>query len=185
MFMNQRVLKTRNMMKMNINNIVTHMLEIGYEKSDPEIELLSNDKLKWDNPEQVFCLHCFSNEQALKNVIKRLYPTADYKALTFLFQHYDFLENQIQFVLKDFSKHGGLCDKSRWVLKQWFKSLIGEEPEEISKKGFFRPDFGKTNLWIQFCEVCMSIYYTGFTSSNIEFMQVIDKMAKEKLNGGY
>lgn len=166
-----------------IKEIVDKLIERGHDENEPLILLLKNTELKWDNPEQVFCLHCFTNEQNLRNVLKLLYPESDDVVLSFLFQHYDFVEHQIQSVLSDLSTDGGLCDKSRWVLKQWFNELTGKEVENIAERKEYHPDFGHVNLWIQLCEVSMNIYYKGCTLSNMDFMKIMNKMAMEVLDG--
>lgn len=171
------------MMEKKINEFVNKLIEEGCDKNEPIIQLLSKKELKWDNPEHVYSLHCFMNEQAMRNVLKHLYPEADDIALTFLFQHYDFIEHQIKAVLEDLSSEGGITDKSRWILKQWFCELTHQEVENIVERQWYHPDFGHVNLWIQFCEVCMNIYYKGFTESNLDFMKIINKMAMEVLDG--
>jgi hypothetical protein len=170
-------------MEDKLKTFTNKLIEEGYDETDPIIQLLNKHELKWDNPEQVFALHCFMNEQAMRTVLKQLYPNANTNTLTFLFQHYDFVEHQIQSVLQDLSMEGGICDKSRWVLKQWFRTLTNQEPENITERKMYHPDFGCVNLWIQFCEVAMSIYYKGLTESNVSFLQTINKMSMEVYNG--
>lgn len=170
-------------MEEKIKSFREKLLDEGYAESDPTIQLLSNNDLKWDNPEQVHALHCFMNEQAMQKVVKHLYPDANIHSLVFLFQHYDFVEHQIKSVLEDLSESGCLCDKSRWILKQWFKELTNQKVENITERKEYHPDFGHVNLWIQFCEITMSIYYKGFTESNLEFLKIINKMAMEVYDG--
>ena len=170
-------------MEEKIKSFRDKLLYEGYDESDPIIHLLNKDDLKWDNPEQVHALHCFMNEQAMQKVIKHLYPNANINSLVFLFQHYDFVEHQLRAVLEDLSKDGCICDKSRWILKQWFNSLTNQQVEYITERKEYHPDFGHVNLWIQFCETTMNIYYKGFTENNLEFMKIINKMAMEVYNG--
>ncbi len=172
-------------MNEKIKELVDKLIERGHDENEPIILLLKNAELKWDNPEQVFCLHCFINEQTMRNVLKLLYPESDDVALSFLFQHYDFIEHQIKAVLEDLSKDGCICDKSRWILKQWFNSLTNQKVEYITERKEYHPDFGHVNLWIQFCETTMNIYYKGFTESNLEFMKIMNKMAMEVYHGRY
>ena len=171
-------------MKEKIKSIINKMLENGYEEDDPVVQLLEKNELKWDNPEQVYCLHCFTNAETLKSALKRIYPECkQINNLAFLFQNYFYLENQIKSALSDFAYQGAICDKARWVLKQWFKILIEEDAEDIVERQWYHPNFGNRNFWMQFCEVSTDAYYHGFTDENMEFMKVVRKIAKETCYG--
>jgi hypothetical protein len=166
-------------MEEKIQEIVEKMIEHGCAEDDAVLQLLNNKTFKWDNPEQIYCLYTFQNQEVMKSALKKIYPQSDINSLVFLFQNYGYLENQIKFVLDDFSYQGAICDKARWALRQWFYYLTGKDTDEITERKWFHPNFGNANFWIQFCEVSMNIYYYGLTDNNIDFMRIARKIARE------
>lgn len=164
-----------------IKAIIDKMIENSCEDDDAVLNLLQRKDLKWDNPELVYSLYCFGNENVLRRAIQMIYPEFETHSLVFLFQHYGYLENQIKSILEPLASDGGIADKARWVLKQWFCQLTKQDVDYLAERKWYHPDFGNTNFWIQFCEICMDIYYHGFTERNLSHMMIVQKLAKEAL----
>ena len=150
-------------------------------KIDLNAKQIQHD-LNWENPEEVY--HAINNTKiAVRTTIESMFEDCDAEKIEFVYANYDFLENQIQ----QFLEQDYFTDiKSAWVIRQYFKDLIGEvtdnlegdwyDPEHIGRR-CTEPEFGSTNDWISFVDAMIEMYKNGMTQKvekeikNIKYLQ--------------
>jgi hypothetical protein len=129
--------------------------------------------LNWEDPEEINMKWFGQDKRTLHEILDGLYPDCDIDALTFLYQHYDFLENQIhQFLDMD----GMAYDKSNWILKQYFEELVGGMPDQLGEdridplivtRECDKPEFGTTDEWLDFVKAMCDLYRNGPKEKNM------------------
>lgn len=147
--------------------------------------LVELSKLNWDSPEDIN-VKWFGNEHdSLCEILEILYPDCDIDKLAFLFHCYDYLENQIQSFL---DADGYSYDKSKWILKQYFESLVGGIPDELGDdkldslyitRQWNQPEFGATNEWLDFVNTAADIYRNGYTEKNMVAIARMRRLRQE------
>lgn len=126
----------------------------------------------WEDPESVNMQWFGADRTTLIKLLDAIYPDCDSKELAFLYQHYDYLENQIHaFIDAD----GMAYEKSNWILKQYFEELVGGIPDQLGEdridplivtRGCDKPEFGTTDEWLDFVKAMCDMYRNGPTDKN-------------------
>ena len=123
--------------------------------------------LDWDNPE-VINMEWFGKEHdTLHAILDTMYPDCDIDKLAFLFQCYDYLENQIAPLLP---QNGDCQYKIRWILRQYFEELVGGIPDELGEdlldstnltRKWNQPEYGTTDEWLDYVKAMYELYREG------------------------
>lgn len=117
-----------------------------------------------DDPEHfsLFVMHKING--VLEELITSACPNISRENLhkiVFLYQHYDFIEHHLIWLVE--SREGGCCwaDKTRWLLRAYQKYLQdGEAPNMmIGEKCYWKPEFGTGEQWIGYIDGIHRLYY--------------------------
>ncbi|MBQ8626146.1 MAG: hypothetical protein IJ419_08300 [Agathobacter sp.] len=153
--------------------------------SDNFLKIVEIADYNWENPEDIN-IKWFGKEcDTLHKILNKLYPDCDIDKLAFLFQCYDYLENQIApFLPAD----GNWQFKCRWILKQYFESLVGGIPDQLGEdqldptyitRKWNEPDYGTTDEWLEYVETMYNMYRNG---PEEKYLKVINGMYRLQQN---
>jgi hypothetical protein len=141
-------------------------------------------KLDWDDPEQIYDKWIRQDHKAVESFLAEIYEDCDVKKITSLYVNYEFLENQLlQFIEAD----SQMYDKTRWILRQYFATLIGDCPDEIpddfdGSRKHYHPEFGTTEDWLDFVEAMDDMYRNGPTEKNLRGIKRMQILYDEYVN---
>lgn len=144
--------------------------------------------MNWDNPEEINMQWFGQDRDTLENILRHLYPDCDTTKLAFLYQCYDFLENQIHMLLE---QDGYAYDKSKWILKQYFKELVGSVPDFLDpawenetylERKWNLPEFGDTDDWFDYIEAVADVYKNGLTDKNLKTINYMKRLQTKYMN---
>ena len=138
----------------------------------------------WNSPEEVHDKWLRKDKEAIGPFLEGLYPDCDTKKIANLYFNYGYLEDQIfPFVASDCFAY----DKTRWILKQYFESLVGGIPDSIpndfpESRRTYHPEFGMTDDWMMFVEAMQDLHANGLNDKNMKAMVRMRKLHEEYLN---
>lgn len=141
-------------------------------------------KLDWDDPEQIYDKWIREDHKSVESFLSEIYEDCDVKKITSLYVNYEYLENQLlNFLPADSQSY----DKTRWILKQYFESLIGGCPDAIyddfeGSRKYYHPEFGTTDEWLDFVETMDDMYYNGPTEKNMRGIKRMQILYDEHMN---
>ena len=136
----------------------------------------------WENPEEINMKWFGKEHDTLRKILDKLYPDCDIDKLTFLFQCYDYLENQLSpFITAD-------CNyqfKVRWILKQYFEELVGGIPDQLGEdmldstyitRKWNEPEYGATDEWLEYVDAMYNMYRNGPDSKALKAINNMQKL---------
>lgn len=122
------------------------------------------DQFPLDSAEKFNILFMFELDQILDMAIKNALPDVSEKNknnLIFLYKNYEFIENQLEWLIKQ--REGIACvnDKTRWLLHHYAKFQLDGAALDmtISEKCFWKPKFGTGEHWLSFIDGIQAMYY--------------------------
>ena len=147
--------------------------------------IISVMNLNWEDPEEINIKWFGKEHDALHAILDEIYPDCDIDRLAFLFQCYDYLENQIcAFIDAD----GMSYEKSKWILKQYFEELVGGIPDQLGEdridqlvitRECDKPEFGTTDEWIDFVKAMCDMYRNGPDIKNMKAIAYMQKLRQD------
>lgn len=141
--------------------------------------------IDFENPEEVNMKWFGKEHDALYAILEAVYEDCDTDKLTFLFQCYDYLENQLSpFIPAD----SNYQFKVRWILRQYLEELIGGIPDELGEdmldstyitRKWNQPEYGTTSEWLEYVDAMYDMYRNGPSSKT---MKTINNMYRLQQN---
>lgn len=134
-------------------------------------------------------LHLYESEQPMEQYIKEHFRNKGVSSrdaldkLVFIYQNYSFLKMNVE-KLVDLGR-GCCADKSSYVVKSYIRYL-SNQPKEIfyvrgeEKHEYWHPDFGNVDLWYQFIDSLISLYY-GYTEEYLKTYAALQSLRKATL----
>ncbi|WP_368263266.1 hypothetical protein [Clostridium disporicum] len=159
-------------MDKNVEQCLTNLFGALTAKSEEEamdlfaeaINNINESKKRINNPEHfnIFINHKLNKGIGLlANTLHEPSVCKDKGKPNFIYQHYDFLENNIRnlCVLRE----GSSCcaDKSRYILKMYLNySITGEIPHfNPENEKYWIPNFGDNEMWMNYCDGLYKMHY--------------------------
>jgi integrase len=138
----------------------------------------------WNNPEEVYDTWLRKDHETVGKRLDSIFEDCDNKKIRTLYFNYEFFENQIlAFVESDYFAYS----KARWILKQYFKSLVGDIPDYIpddyeGSRRTYHPEFGTTDDWMNFIKACDELYHDGMTAKVMKEFNRMNRLYEQYLN---
>lgn len=100
--------------------------------------------------------------------------------LCFLYKNYNFIEYNLEFLIKKYE--GWICsaDKTRWLVDRYHEYIVKDAIPDMnrSEKCYWKPCFGSGELWMNFCESLFDLYY-GQPQKYLEITKELMKCVNE------
>jgi hypothetical protein len=138
----------------------------------------------WDNPEEVYDQWIRQDRETVSKYLDSIFEDCDDKKIRTLYFNYEFFENQIlRFVASDCFAY----EKTHWILKQYFESLVGGVPDSIpddyeGSRRTYHPEFGTTDDWMDFIATIHNLYHDGPTEKNLRGLRRMQILHDEYIN---
>lgn len=151
-------------------------------------QMLKITGLNWERPVDVHIGWFEADRETLMTILDRLYPDCDISKLAFLYQHYDYLENQIFAFLDD---DGESEVKAAWILRQHFEKIVGGIPDELGDdlldstiitRTYDLPEFGKTDEWLDYVDAMYEMFVHGPTDKTMVAIARMRRLRQEFLD---
>ena len=151
-------------------------------------KILEVAKFDWENPEEINMKWFGKEHDTLHEILDTMYPDCDIDKLTFLFQCYDYLENQLAGFLPC---DGNFQFKIRWILKQYFEDLVGGIPDQLGEdqldptyitRKWNEPDCGTTDEWLEYVEAMCDLYRNGPDDKNLKAINRMRRLYQDFLD---
>lgn len=124
------------------------------------------------------------------DIIKCPSPTLAQSRISFLYLNYDFVKSHIEGVIKPLESWPCSADKSRYIINAYEKYFMEGIPlglprdEKRDKDCFWKPKFWNDEIWIEYLDVLISLYYGNFirygTFMKDSYLPLTTKLKKEK-----
>lgn len=167
-----------------LDKIISSILTGEEEKHAKAAKFITN-KLKrspyeLNKPEVFHTMAIFPLNMMLEQVAAQFHEPAQikdkYKA-SFIYLHYDFMEHNIETLLKTITKTSCcITDKSRFLLEQFLKySITGDVPDfKPDPKHYEIPKFGTPSEWMDYCDGVYYLYHGRLTQYLTAYQCLID-----------
>ena len=173
-------------LKNNIKTVIDNILNTAKEETK---------KTQYDNIQAIkeyielsnldyfslFVKHEFSNmlDILLSNTYPNLPDKNIYKMAIIILEYKLFERNILNLIIK----YEGTCcsvDKSRWLIRAYFKYLINNEKinMDIGEKCYWKPKFGKSDQWIELMDSIIDLYY-GKPNRFIKIFSIMNNLEKK------
>jgi len=138
--------------------------------------MLINSKYELKNMEHYDVFIKYPLNCVLREVVAGLNPEITDQhillKLSFVYNKYNYFENNLAHLIS--SKEGGGCsiDKSRWIIQRYRDYIVeGTIPDmTIEEKCYWKPAFGTGEQWMLFCKGLAELYCGNPKEYLIAFM---------------
>lgn len=100
-------------------------------------------------------------EKILEKELGKIQDFEKMHDIIFFYKNYGFLESNVRELI--ILKEGSPCssDKSRWILKSYRDFLVNDTIPDmtIGEKCYWKPKFGTSRDWMDFCESLIHLHY--------------------------